>query len=973
MGTLRLAALMFILLVASSFTYSQLWKQYADSAKILKVEKKYDSAIQLYTKAKEELKRDSALTNSYAGICDTIANIYQNISQYKKAEPFYVEAKEVREKAFGKMNVDYAASCNNLGFLYHLIDQFNKAELLYMEAQDIQEKVLGKESAEYALSCYNLGILYNNLSKFEKAESFLLEAKEIREKVLGREHLDYAASCNALAVFYAGTGKFEKAEGFYLEKKEITEKVLGKENKEFALICNNLASLYQDMGQYERADTLYTKAREIFARTIGKEAPLYALSCLNLAILYNITGEYEKCEPLYFEALSVWEKTFGREQYWYAVTTDYLAAFYMDIGEYKKAEPLALEARQMTEKALGKDHPYYAASCNHLALLHKNLGHYKEAESLFVEAKQIREKLFGKEHPDYIESCINLANLYFKLNEAEKANELYSEAYKSQNIRLKKIFKFTSEAEQQLYIKKVADFRNYFLSFTSTHPDYDDSFMYDVSLSSRSVILSSAKQLRKIIFSLNDTITGKKYNNWISLREQIAFWHSKLVAEQPDHLNDLEEQANILEKELNRISSAFQQEQQQGDVTWRTIQQNLKPDEAAIEFAKLHFYDGSRWTDSTYYIALLLTKKAGPKFISLFENDEFTAYKTVTALYTRTKGTNAAYNLIWKPIEKHLSGVKKIYFAPAGLLYGVSLQALPANDTETLSDKYQLIQLNTTASIANQSENFINPSDKIYLYGGIQYDADSVALRKEALAYSRSEKNKSYFSNDLTRGSGNGTWQYLPNTEKEINEIKNLGTQKNYTITVLSGTKVTEESIKGLNGNTSPAVLHIATHGFFFPEAKEEKGESDFGTVFRQSDNPLFRSGLLFAGANYAWRGHPIEGMEDGILTAYEVSNLYLPNTKLVVLSACETALGEIKENEGVYGLQRAFKIAGVENLIMSLWKVPDKETSQFMQSFYKNIFDHQSIDDAFYKAQTTMKNKYRKEPFKWAAWILVK
>ena len=171
--------------------------------------------------------------------------------------------------------------------------------------------------------------------------------------------------------------------------------------------------------------------------------------------------------------------------------------------------------------------------------------------------------------------------------------------------------------------------------------------------------------------------------------------------------------------------------------------------------------------------------------------------------------------------------------------------------------------------------------------------------------------------------------------------------------------------------------MHIATHGFFFADPKEKKTniQQEFGNgdVFRKSDNPLFRSGLLMAGANAAWQGKPIEGVEDGILTAYEVSNLYLPNTKLAVLSACETGLGDIEGNEGVYGLQRAFKIAGIQNLVMSLWKVTDKETSEFMQQFYKGMFSGQSISDAFYSAQTTMKTKYRNEPVKWVAWILVR
>ena len=156
--------------------------------------------------------------------------------------------------------------------------------------------------------------------------------------------------------------------------------------------------------------------------------------------------------------------------------------------------------------------------------------------------------------------------------------------------------------------------------------------------------------------------------------------------------------------------------------------------------------------------------------------------------------------------------------------------------------------------------------------------------------------------------------------------------------------------------------------------ATKIKSADTSGVVFRSSANPLFRSGILFAGANDAWMGKAMNGQEDdGILTAYEVSNLFLPNTSLVVLSACETALGDIKGSEGVYGLQRSFKMAGVQNLVMSLWKVPDTETAEFMQVFYKNMFEKKTIVQSFYEAQSFMKNKYRKEPYKWAAWILVK
>ncbi len=262
------------------------------------------------------------------------------------------------------------------------------------------------------------------------------------------------------------------------------------------------------------------------------------------------------------------------------------------------------------------------------------------------------------------------------------------------------------------------------------------------------------------------------------------------------------------------------------------------------------------------------------------------------------------------------------------------------------------------------------------MYGGIEYNADTTALKEVAVAYHSSNEISRSLPDDLERS---GSIQYLPGTQQEVQEIKQQANKANASVTLLSGINATEESFKALNGQSSPSVLHIATHGFFFPDPKEDKRDSiqrkfeSSAKVFRQSDNPLFPSGLLFAGANNAWQGKSINGIEDGIVTAYDVSNMYLPNTKLVVLSACETALGDIQGSEGVYGLQRAFKIAGAQNLVMSLWKVPDAETSEFMQQFYSNIFNKQSVSDAFYHAQTAMKNKYRSEPSKWAAWILVR
>jgi CHAT domain-containing protein len=288
----------------------------------------------------------------------------------------------------------------------------------------------------------------------------------------------------------------------------------------------------------------------------------------------------------------------------------------------------------------------------------------------------------------------------------------------------------------------------------------------------------------------------------------------------------------------------------------------------------------------------------------------------------------------------------KIYLAPSGQLYRIAFAALPVDSIRLLSDKYQLVQLNSTASVIDQSESYIRHTDKVHLYGGVIY--------------------------------GGGDLEYLQGTEREITGIRKLGRTFGLSTTSYTGLQATEESIEALNALDTPAVLHIATHGFFFPAPDDRAHERNTapngpGQLFRQSQNPLFRSGILLAGAGNAWKGQQIAGSEDGILTAYKVSNLYFPKMKLVVLSACETALGEIEGSEGVYGLQRAFKMAGAEYLVISLWKVPDKETGEFMQLFYRRMFEGQSVNDAFYHAQNDMKALHRNSPNSWAAWVLTR
>lgn len=975
--------LLYVVLALFSFlpeVEAQSWQHYRDNADTFRVQKNTDSAIKYYTLSKQLIPKDSVYSDSYIQILTNIANLfYFNKSQYAAAEPFYLEAREVIKQKHGAANDMYAYNANFLGQIYYLLRQYNRAETFYIEAKEIWETIHTKKSREYAGSCNALGILYNDSGQFEKAEARHLEARAIREQLFTKEHGAYAQSCNNLAAIYWNLGQYDKAEPLALEAKEIRGRVKGIPKATYAISCVNLANIYRDMGKFQQAEPLYIEARKVREEAFTKQHDDYALSCTILADLYYFMKQYDKAEPLYLEAKDIRQKI-APNGYYYAQSCSDIAQLYREMGKFDEAESLASEAGKLFEGIGAAAEADIAINKNSLGSLYFVTGKYEKAEQFLLQARNLWEKNLGEEHPFYTSNTLSLAKVYWADNKIVKANELYEKAFEAQNAQAARMFSFTSEDEKQLYLDNIAGAEGEYYSFYFDKLNIGNKGQpYLISLLRRNQILSSAKQLHQIIYNSGDTALSKKYDTWIELKKQIAALYSRVDDVPKEHLKDITEKASLLEKELVRNSAAFKNTQQV-TVDWKAIQQQLKPSEATIEFIEFNYFDGRRPTDSIYYAALVLRKDMEePASVMLVEKTQLENLLTKTAdggqsintFYTRglkvkTDSTlsRQAYNAIWKPLEEKLKGVTKIYFAPAGLLHRIAFAALPMDNNTVLSDKYQLIQLSTTAAVVNQHSSIIKANDKIYLFGGIKYVTDSTDVKPIAA------------SGGLAKRSG---FEYLPGTAKEVKEIAKTGRLKKFAPTVVQGLAAKENVVKKLTGKQSPAILHIATHGFFFDDPSKKKSNEGIdssvgGKVFQQSGNSLFRSGLLFAGANHAWKGNNTAGKEDdGILTAYEVSNLYLPNTSLVVLSACETALGDIKGSEGVYGLQRSFKMAGVQNLVMSLWKVPDAETAEFMQLFYKNMFEGKAIATAFYTAQNLMRNKYRKEPYKWAAWVLVK
>ena len=256
------------------------------------------------------------------------------------------------------------------------------------------------------------------------------------------------------------------------------------------------------------------------------------------------------------------------------------------------------------------------------------MGVYVKAEKFLNQALKIWETKLDKTHPDYAFYLDELGLINLNLKRFTIANKFFAAAFKAQRLQELLIFGFASEAEKQSYVITANRFFSHLLSLQhNLSAGYQRGFSYDAALFNRARILNSSQQLRQSIYNSADTIIQNKYNNWIDDRQQLSFWYAKPIAERPDYVKDLEDQANTLEKELTHNSSEFKNQKSKENITWQTIQQNLKSSEAAIEFVDFHFGNGKRYTDSTYYIALLLRKNQEyPKLIKLFKKNSLTVY-----------------------------------------------------------------------------------------------------------------------------------------------------------------------------------------------------------------------------------------------------------------------------------------------------------------------------------------------------------
>lgn len=950
-------------------------------------------------------------------ICRKCGNHEESLDWIKKTEKHALRIYGFNKIEYANILVSFAGVYADMGSSANDAVFLRQAELYYKKAEDIYKKYNDNYSrCAEIINKSNLASYYNNSGNSPSAESLFLEIISNCETEYGKLHLFYAVSLNNLAVFYYNRGNYKQAEKYFSEAVDVCKLNNSANTIAYATFINNLGALYIEMGNYELATKMIISAKEIMEKSNMKQHKSYAYILNNLASDFLLNDYYSNPEnkskeriatsgELLFKADTIFQNNCQMPNADGAAIKNNIAVWYSIIGDKKKSlqlmydltmqsnisfsssislinkmgisslvsQPDNNESHSILEPELIAIKVKMSEAMINEEALQNNEGTQSVTTRLLLKmivgkANKIKNTL-GPYHPTYAELLKSFIPLYKSIGAYDMEEQLTLDLINIINYNTLQDFSFLSESEKDFYYQTRLPDIHSFLAYTFNRKERNPAITgntYNFVLQNKGLMLKSSTAMRLLILNSNDSILLKKYDEWLLLKKEISNLYATPVEMRTKDVEIETNKANALEKDLIQSSQAFGDFRKDLQVTWQNVQENLKPNEAAIEFInfKVKEKDGG---NKVLYCALIIKKDSEyPQMVQLFEEKQLTAILSklkenqefsVKSVYGSKQFTETKlYDLIWKPLEQYLKGIEIINYSPSGLLHKVSFAALSNATDNYLVDNYQLNMLTSTAIVAKPKQSLFDKNSTVTLFGGIDYSI-----------------------NDTTFSP----WNYLEGTLSETNQLNSTLEKQGIKVNYIKAKLATKQEFKIVAANSN--IIHIASHGFFFPEPekiKTEDNKTNNNILSRSAsrlvmlnyignDNPLMRSGLIFAGVNDYWNGITDDIDGNGVLTALEVINIDLRKNKLVVLSACETGLGDIKDGEGVYGLQRAFKMAGTENLIMSLWKVPDYETAEFMKIFYGFLFIEHNINQAFTETQNLMRKKY--DPYYWAAFVLVR
>lgn len=951
--------------------------------------KKWNEAIKLGEELAQEAKLQYGDDNlPYADMLLSLIDYYGERFDFIKSQQYIDKVKDIYSTQLGTQNLKYANTLLRMAVLLNSNGD-NK------QAMAIAEEVLKIFKINNYDETYNVVGIYNLLSQIElafgnteDALSFANQAVKIARHtdMIDYSNITHAAAVQLLAQCYQAKGKFVEAMTLFEEALDIAANPNGDRiNMACMNIFASMSSLHRVMGNTSEADRYMRLVADIAKIYYGEQHPLYVAAQVEEANDLAMQGRYHDAITL----IETIEKNFKKI--------------------FDENSPMVFEAKLAKAKGyslfdmekcieLGEDLYHQCKSINsisselNVALLlrdaYSESKRYDKALKYALEAQQLAQKIYGSRSHQTAGAYSSIADIYMNLGDMDNC-------YKYMNIceglgRDIVLNNFTTmtEKERAYFWNTYINFYRGILPSVCQISGFQERFTklaYDGMLLSDGILLETNRQMAEMVQKSNNEGLKSLFGDWMANKsyydrvmafdntiEQDELFRRTAIADSIGKLLEVQERQllTMVKDEVGDFTSSLR-------LQWQDVERSLSKDDLAIEF--VHY---SPSADLSCYAALLLKKgMKAPQFVPIL---------SLEAGETIGDDDEIMENLskyIWAPLSMYLVDVKNIYFTPIGELYNLPIESLPdwRNPELLMADTWNFYRLSSTRELALCRTE--NKNQNAAVYGGLKYDTSVSSLQIDAERYpevrNRAVKYNAYVDTLGLRAKATLSIEYLPGTKREADDIMatiKVSSSNSMSITDFTGERGTETSFKALSGKEHK-IIHVATHGFYFDSADEEsKAMIDLMSLSLANDThrtwedkTLMRSGLYFAGAENKYQGTKLpEGLDDGILTAQEISTLDLSGLDLIALSACQTGQGDVS-GDGVFGLQRGFKKAGASSILMSLWKVDDEATSLLMTQFYKNWMSGMSKHTALEEAKKSVRTNPRySDPKYWAAFILL-
>lgn len=919
-----------------------------------KAEKSFQRAIDIRRRLLGDEHALTAVAMSILGL------FYRDRSEFAKAKPLMERTLEVIERVEGTRSLATADMHSHIGGLYRLSGDGVRAEFHYQRAVEIMDSLLGDESTRVSSVLNNLAIFYRQQDEFKKAEPLYKRSLKIAEKVLSSNYTTISAITNNLATFYLEKGDYANAEVYYLRALEIVRSKLNPESVGAAITLSSLGRLYQEKGDYAKAEPLLVESAAIFEKIHGSEHLYTAVGLQFLANLYKEKGDYAKAEPLYRRAAAIIEKVQGGERKELAAVLSHLAHILVYRHQFKEAIETYERAQRIFDKQLGAGNTGSAGVASGLAKIYMVSREFEKTEELNLQALAVYEKTYGTESSKLIPILQNLAEACRSAHKYEKALEYLKRANRLLEIDLQRNLISGSERQKQLYINRIL----YVSDLTiSLHINYLPDNPQAVENALELILRMKGRSLDAMAGSI-ETIRRRASAEDRALLDELKERKAILASltlrgsgsagavKHGENLKRLAEEIEQLESRIGQRSVEYKVQLQSVDL--ESVKKALPADSALLEYVVYRPYilSETRYGASRYAVYIL--KQGAVKWVDLGDAGEIDRLvASMRGLLRRPHSRPKELRLVASKLYRTLmqktlaltSESRRLLISPDSTLNLIPFDALMDERGRYLVESYEISYLTSGRDLLRLSS--------------------TVESRQEPVVLADPDYGNG--SGPVLLGKQYEPLQPLKETVREAESLK----QEFNTARLVMREQATKEILQTVNG---PRFLHIATHGAFL-DAGAENVESSMRNLTMlensllddeviRSTNPLLRSYLFFAGSNNT--------DHQGTMTALELASIDLWGTKQVVLSACDTGVGEVKAGDGVYGLRRALLLAGSESQIMSLWPVSDEATRQLMVQYYRSLKQGESRSRAMRQIRLAfLKNPRYQHPYYWASFIL--